>query len=117
MTIGRAALSALLAVVAVAPIGARSQADPAALLGGGTATPRATSPPSLPTIVGVGMHLIKLDDVTDPESLDPSFTAQFLLASQWTDPRLAVAPGEPREARFFEEENALGELATIWQPD
>lgn len=82
-----------------------------------TDNPEYYSPPVIPTIVGIGMHLIKLEDVSEPEALDPSFTARFVLMLNWKDPRLAAQPGQPRNMRVYQEENALGELERIWQPD
>ncbi len=40
--------------------------------------PEYFTPPAAPTFVDIGMHLIKLEDVSEPESLDPGFTQSFL---------------------------------------
>jgi hypothetical protein len=54
---------------------------------------------------------------SEPESPNPSFTAQFVRTLHWKDPRLSAQPGQSRDPRVYVEENALGELEQIWQPD
>lgn len=70
------------------------------------------SPPHHPTVVRLGVELLRIFSVEPPSVESPKLHARFRLHAQWIDERLAG----PRASRSFQSEHAEEQLEKMFNP-
>lgn len=72
------------------------------------------NPPSSPTVVKVGVFLM---DIVDLDEANETFQAEFVIGTEWMDPRLAFDPDEMgTDRKLFQGPWQFVEVFTGWWP-
>jgi hypothetical protein len=72
------------------------------------------NPPSMPTVVNVGVSLVDINDLSE---VNETFQAELVLVAEWNDPRLAFDPAaEGTEMKLFQGLFQFNEVFGGWWP-